>query len=199
MTRWFIRACGLLIALRSLTNFAKLFQGDDATLVIFGQILHGGDAFVPAALVGAFMLVTGVAMLIGSRWAGPLVTAYAAYVALALAVLARRRRVGRWARGRSSACAGSAPPAADCSMIAIGMAPRRRGSHRHGSRSRVIRGSIRLSTCSRARSVACRDHRSQGRAVDGLVVAVHRIGAREARCTAVDVDADGSVTIDDRR
>jgi len=84
MTRWFIRACGLLIALRSLTNFAKLFQGDDATLVIFGQILHGSAGFVPAALVGLFMLVTGVAMLIGSRWAGPLVAVYAAYVAVNL-------------------------------------------------------------------------------------------------------------------
>jgi len=84
MTRWLIRACGLLIALRSLTNFAKLFQGDDATLVIFGQILHGSAGFVPAALVGLFMLVTGVAMLIGSRWAAPLVAVYAAYVAVNL-------------------------------------------------------------------------------------------------------------------
>ena len=67
---WFIRGCGLLIALRSLTNFAKLFQGDDAVLVVFGQILRGGDAALPAALIGLFMLVTGTLMLIGSRWAG---------------------------------------------------------------------------------------------------------------------------------
>ena len=84
MAKWFIRACGLLIALRSLTNFAKLLQGDEATLVTFGQILHGGDAAVPAALIGLFMLVTGVAMLVGSRWAGPLVAVYALYVAVNL-------------------------------------------------------------------------------------------------------------------
>jgi hypothetical protein len=84
MTQWFIRGCGLLIVLRSFTNFAKLFQGDDATLVIFGQILHGGAGAVPAALIGLLMLVTGAAMLMGSRWAGPLVTVYAAYVAVNL-------------------------------------------------------------------------------------------------------------------
>jgi hypothetical protein len=81
---WFIRGCGLLIALRSLTNFAKLLQGDDAVLVVFGQILHGGAAALPAAVIGAFMLATGVAMLIGSRWAAPLVAVYAAYVAVNL-------------------------------------------------------------------------------------------------------------------
>jgi hypothetical protein len=81
---WFIRGCGLLIVLRSLTNFAKLFQGDDAVLVVFGQILRGGDAALPAALIGLFMLATGIAMLIGSRWAGPLVAAYAVYVAVNL-------------------------------------------------------------------------------------------------------------------
>lgn len=84
MTPWFIRACGLLIVLRSFTNFAKLFQGDDATLVLFGQILHGGAGAVPAALIGLFMLVTGAAMIVGSRWAGPLVAVYAAYVAVNL-------------------------------------------------------------------------------------------------------------------
>jgi hypothetical protein len=81
---WFIRGCGLLIVLRSLTNFAKLFQGDDAVLVVFGQILRGGDAAVPAALIGLFMLATGTAMLIGSRRAAPLVAVYAAYVAVNL-------------------------------------------------------------------------------------------------------------------
>jgi hypothetical protein len=84
MSRWFIRICGLLIVLRSLTNFAKLFQGDEAVLVLFGRILHGNAVAVPAALIGLFMLVTGIALLIGSRWAGPLVTAYAAYVAINL-------------------------------------------------------------------------------------------------------------------
>jgi len=84
MTRWFIRGCGLLIVLRSLTNFAKLFQGDDATLVTCGQILHGSAAFAPAALIGLFMLATGVAMLTDHGWARPLIAIYAAYVALNL-------------------------------------------------------------------------------------------------------------------
>jgi hypothetical protein len=84
MARWFVRACGLLIVLRSLTNFAKLFQGDDATLVMFGQILRGGEAAVPAAVIGLFMLVVGAAMVIGHRWAGPLVAVYAVYVAVNL-------------------------------------------------------------------------------------------------------------------
>jgi len=39
-------------------NFAKIFQGDGATLVTFGHILHGGAAALPAALIGLFMLVT---------------------------------------------------------------------------------------------------------------------------------------------
>jgi hypothetical protein len=84
MSDWFIRACGLLIVLRSFTNFAKLFQGDDATLVVFGQILHGSAGFAPAAVIGLFMLVTGLAMLTLHRLAFPLVTAYAGYVALNL-------------------------------------------------------------------------------------------------------------------
>lgn len=84
MARWFIRVCGLLIVLRSLTNFAKLFQGDAAELVVFGQILRGADAGLPAVLVGLFMLATGAAMLAGHRWAFPLVSAYAVYVAVNL-------------------------------------------------------------------------------------------------------------------
>lgn len=84
MASWFVRACGLLIALRSLTNFAKLFQGDDAVLVMLGQILHGGDAAIPSLLVGLFMLVTGIGMVMGRRWAAPLVAVYAAYVAINL-------------------------------------------------------------------------------------------------------------------
>lgn len=80
----FVRVCAVLIVLRSLTNFAKLFQGDTAMLVLFGQILRGGDAAVPAALVGVFMLITGIALWTGGRWALPLITAYAAYVALNL-------------------------------------------------------------------------------------------------------------------
>ena len=59
MSRWFIRACGLLIVLRSLTNFAKLFQGDDAVLVVFGQIMHGGTVAVPATLIWLKLLVVG--------------------------------------------------------------------------------------------------------------------------------------------
>ncbi|MDX2168401.1 MAG: hypothetical protein SF182_15105 [Deltaproteobacteria bacterium] len=81
---WFIRVCGLLIAVRSLTNFAKLTQGDAAVLVTFGHILHGSAAFLPAALIGLFMLITGIALVIGHRWAGPLVAVYAAYVAVNL-------------------------------------------------------------------------------------------------------------------
>ena len=85
MSRWFIRICGLLIVLRSFTNFAKLFQGDQAVLVLFGQILHGSAVMLPALLVGLFMLGTGIAMLVGSRWSGPLVAVYAAYVLVNLA------------------------------------------------------------------------------------------------------------------
>jgi MFS superfamily sulfate permease-like transporter len=80
----FIRGCGVLIILRSLTNFAKLFQGDGAVLVMFGQILHGTQVLVPAAVIGMFMLVTGTAMLIGSRSAAPLIAVYALYVAINL-------------------------------------------------------------------------------------------------------------------
>ncbi len=84
MSRWFVRLCGLLIAFRAFTNFAKLSQGEDAVLVFFGQILKGADTTVLAAVIGLFMLVTGVAMVIGSRWALPLVSAYAAYVGVNL-------------------------------------------------------------------------------------------------------------------
>jgi len=80
----FIRLCAALIALRALTNFAKLLQGDGATLVVFGQILRGDAVVVPAALIGAFMLATGIALWRGGRWALPLITVYAAYVAINL-------------------------------------------------------------------------------------------------------------------
>jgi len=73
----------MLIILRSFTNFAKLF-GDDAMMVVFGRILRGPEVAVPAVLIGAFMLVTGVAMLMGSRWAFPMITAYAGFVAVNL-------------------------------------------------------------------------------------------------------------------
>lgn len=80
MSRVFVRVCAALIALRSLTNFAKLFQGDQATLVLFGQILRGSDAAWPSLVVGLFMLATGIAMWAGWRWALPLIALYAAYV-----------------------------------------------------------------------------------------------------------------------
>lgn len=80
MSRVFVRICAVLIAFRSLTNLAKVFQGDDAILVFFGQILRGGEAALPALAVGVFMLVTGVAMWKPARWAFALIAAYAAYV-----------------------------------------------------------------------------------------------------------------------
>ncbi len=84
MAQLFIRLCGALIALRALTNFGKLFQGDNAVLVVFGQILRGGAAMLPALLIGAFMLATGIALLRGARIALPLITIYAVYVAINL-------------------------------------------------------------------------------------------------------------------
>ncbi len=81
MARLYIGFCAVLIGLRSLTNFAKLFQGDDALMVFGGQILRGGSVVVPAIIVGAFMLATAVAMLARARPALPMLTAYAAYVA----------------------------------------------------------------------------------------------------------------------
>ncbi|HVM95979.1 MAG TPA: hypothetical protein VMT89_06300 [Candidatus Acidoferrales bacterium] len=80
MALTFIRVCGVLIGLRALTNFAKLFQGSDAVLVFFGQMLHGSTVFVPALLVGLFMLVTAIAMWKPSRLAFPLCAVYAAFV-----------------------------------------------------------------------------------------------------------------------
>ena len=76
----FIRFCGVLIGLRALTNFAKLSQGSDAVLVFFGQMLHGSTVFVPAFLVGLFMLATAMAMWKPSRMAFPLCATYAAFV-----------------------------------------------------------------------------------------------------------------------
>jgi hypothetical protein len=84
MSLWFVRVCAALIIFRSFTNFAKLFHGDEAVLVFFGQILRGSETTVLAAAVGLFMLAAGVAMLVGSRWAFPLVAAYAVYVAVNL-------------------------------------------------------------------------------------------------------------------
>jgi len=84
MARWFVRICGALVALRALTNFRKLLDGDAAVLVFFGQILHGGEATMLAAAVGAFMLITGVAMMADRRWALPLIAVYAGYVAVNL-------------------------------------------------------------------------------------------------------------------
>lgn len=80
MSRWFVRICAALIIFRAFTNFAKLFQGEQATLVFFGQILHGADTYFLAAVVGVFMLVTGLAMWRGGTWALPLIGVYAAYV-----------------------------------------------------------------------------------------------------------------------
>lgn len=80
MAHTYVRICAVLIALRSLTNFAKVFGGDDVILVFFGQILRGGAAALPSVLIGALMLATGIAMWTGSKWALPLIAVYAAYV-----------------------------------------------------------------------------------------------------------------------
>jgi hypothetical protein len=80
MSRWFVRICAALIVIRAFTNFAKLFQGDRATLVLFGQILHGGEAALPSVIVGLLMLVTGIALWTERRWALPLIALYATYV-----------------------------------------------------------------------------------------------------------------------
>jgi hypothetical protein len=84
MSRTFVRVCAVLIVLRSFTDFAKLFQGDAATLVLFGRILHGSDAALPSLAVGLFMLVAGIGMWIGARWALPMAAVYALYVAVNL-------------------------------------------------------------------------------------------------------------------
>lgn len=86
MAHVFVRVCAALIIFRSLTNFRKLFLGDEAMLVAFGQILRGSEVFVPALLVGLLMLVTGIAMWRGNVWALPLIGVYAAYVAVNLVV-----------------------------------------------------------------------------------------------------------------
>lgn len=79
----FVRLCALLIGLRSLTNFGKLFNGD-AVIVFFGRILHDGDVTIPALGVGLFMLVTAIAMWKPFSWAFPLIAAYSAYVVVNL-------------------------------------------------------------------------------------------------------------------
>ena len=81
MANVFVRVCAGLIVFRAFTNFAKLLQGDDAVLVMLGRILHGREVMVPAVVVGAFMLATGVMLWRGGRAALPLITTYAAYVA----------------------------------------------------------------------------------------------------------------------
>lgn len=80
MSQIFVRVCAVLIVLRSFTNFAKLFRGDDVILVFFGQMLRGGDAAIPSLIVGLVMLATGIAMWTGGRWALPLIAIYAVYV-----------------------------------------------------------------------------------------------------------------------
>ncbi len=84
MARRFVQICAILIVLRSFTNFAKLFRGDDAVMVFFGQILAGGQVAIPAIMVGLFMLITGLGMLRGASWALPMISAYAAFVAINL-------------------------------------------------------------------------------------------------------------------
>ena len=80
MANIYVRVCAVLIILRSFTNFGKLLGGDDVILVFFGQILRGSAVSVPAVLIGVLMLVTGIAMWMGNKWALPLIAIYAAYV-----------------------------------------------------------------------------------------------------------------------
>lgn len=80
MALLFVRVCGLLILIRSFTNFAKLFHGDDAILVFCGQILRGSEVIFPAIGVGGFMLITGIGLLKPFRWAFSFIAAYALYV-----------------------------------------------------------------------------------------------------------------------
>src|SRR3989442_14992228 len=81
MSRWIVRICAALIILRAFTNFAKLFQGDAAMLIFFGQILRGPDTTILSSVIGVFMLVTGLAMWMGGRRAFPLIAENAANVA----------------------------------------------------------------------------------------------------------------------
>lgn len=84
MALMFVRLCGALIVLRSLTNFSKVFQGDEAILVFCGQILRGSEVIFPALGVGGFMLITGIGLLKPFAWAFRFVAAYALYVAVNL-------------------------------------------------------------------------------------------------------------------
>lgn len=86
MALTFVRICGALILLRSFTNFAKLFQGEDALLVFCGQILRGSEVIFPAIGVGGFMLITGIGLLKPFRWAFSFIAAYALYVPVNLVV-----------------------------------------------------------------------------------------------------------------
>jgi hypothetical protein len=89
----FVRVCAVLITLRSLTNLAKFFKmpaslsgqgGEETILVLFGQILRGGEAAVPALIVGLFMLVTAIGLWKPAKWGLPLIAVYATYVLLNL-------------------------------------------------------------------------------------------------------------------
>ena len=82
----YVRICAALIGLRSLTNFAKPFMGDDAVLVFFGQVLHGSSAAIPAVAVGAFMLATATAMWKPGKLGFPMIATYTGFVVLNLSI-----------------------------------------------------------------------------------------------------------------
>lgn len=82
----YVRICAALIGLRSLTNFAKPFMGDEAVLVFFGQVLRGGTAALPAVAVGAFMLATAWAMWKPTKLGFPMIAAYTGFVVLNLSL-----------------------------------------------------------------------------------------------------------------
>lgn len=80
----FIRICAVLIGLRALTNFGKLWHPTESVLVFFGQILHDGAVPVPACAVGLLMMATAFAMWKPLQVARPLATTYALYVPINL-------------------------------------------------------------------------------------------------------------------
>lgn len=81
----YVRICAVLIGIRALTNFGKLFD-EHSVMVFFGAILDRSQLAIPAVAVGTFMLATCVAVLGSARAAAPLLAIYSAYVLLNMAI-----------------------------------------------------------------------------------------------------------------